>query len=247
MGKTEVYVATHNKYIKPQGCRVPIQVGAAKTTDYIQDVRDDLGDNISNKNASYCELTALYWIWKHSRADIVGLEHYRRCFVLTEDEINEILSHDDIIVAEPYFYRMSLEKEYCQSHLADDWENMKRAIERRYPDYQGKMQEIFDQNALIPYNMYIAGKSICDEYCKWLFPILEEVESMGSSKARDAYQGRYLGFLGERLFTLYIRSNSLRVYYGKVKESERQSVLYQGKKWIGQHVWNPLLFKIGRK
>lgn len=43
---------------------------------------DNTGDNISDRNYLYCELTGTYWLWKNVQADVKGLFHYRR--VLTE-------------------------------------------------------------------------------------------------------------------------------------------------------------------
>ena len=79
--KIKIYVATHKKVPMPEkSIYQPIRVGAALNEDDFGYVRDDTGDNISNKNKNFCELTATYWILKNDNSDIVGLKHYRRYF-----------------------------------------------------------------------------------------------------------------------------------------------------------------------
>ena len=41
-------------------------------------IPDNIGQNISEWNRSYCELTAQYWAWKNDTATWQGLFHYRR-------------------------------------------------------------------------------------------------------------------------------------------------------------------------
>ena len=48
---------------------IPIQAGAALTERRICEMKDNIGENISYKNKQYCELTALYWIWKNDDSD----------------------------------------------------------------------------------------------------------------------------------------------------------------------------------
>ena len=81
--KIQVYVVSHSEEdirdIDANDVYVPLFVGR-DGKDNFGFVSDDTGDNISSKNSSYCELTGLYWMWKNSTADIIGLVHYRRYF-----------------------------------------------------------------------------------------------------------------------------------------------------------------------
>ena len=107
----KIYVITHKKFEEKCKSSVyqPILVGAALHDIDVSYLKDNSkNDNISDKNSSYCELTGIYWIWKHSKDDIVGVCHYRRYFsnsryylsALKEKQIRQILNKYDIIVPE---------------------------------------------------------------------------------------------------------------------------------------------------
>ena len=75
----KIFVCYHkNTPIYKSECIIPIHVGKANTELELDMIKDNTGDNISERNASWCELTALYWIWKNVQADYYGLFHYRR-------------------------------------------------------------------------------------------------------------------------------------------------------------------------
>ena len=63
---------------------VPVRCGAALDTSNRSHLAgDNVGDNISQKRLSFCELTVQYWAWKNVEADYYGLCHYRRFFNFT--------------------------------------------------------------------------------------------------------------------------------------------------------------------
>ena len=64
----------------------PVIAGADFQRQPVRDgvLLDNVGDNISSKNKSYCELTTQYWAWKNEEADYYGFCHYRRFFSFHE-------------------------------------------------------------------------------------------------------------------------------------------------------------------
>lgn len=182
-----------------------IQVGAALAGTRMESAVafDDTGDNISWKNKQYCELTALYWIWKNAQQEIVGLVHYRRHFLLPDNWLDWMNYNEiDVILPVPLYVAPSLEENYKGRHDPTDWIYMMEYLKENNPiDYEAA-QIFFQGNLYSPCNMFIMRKSVLDKLCEWLFPILEAVEQHGGTK-EDKYLNRYPGFLSERLITYY--------------------------------------------
>ena len=186
---------------------IPIQVGAALTGKRICEVRDNTGDHISEKNREYCELTALYWIWKNTSSQYAGLCHYRRHFELNEVLLDQLCKSEvDVAVTVPILNFPSVKEVYSQDHVKQDWEIMMEAIGILQPKYQKAAEEVETGIYYYGYNMFFARKEIVDDYCSWLFPILAYCESH-CEKKEDPYQNRYIGFLAERLLTVYLKGH----------------------------------------
>lgn len=78
----------------------PVSAGAALYPDKVNTVfRDDTGENISEKNPDYCELTVHYWAWKNVKADFYGIVHQRRFFDFSN---SKLYSADSGKIQRPY-------------------------------------------------------------------------------------------------------------------------------------------------
>ncbi|HIT95452.1 MAG TPA: DUF4422 domain-containing protein, partial [Candidatus Aphodousia faecavium] len=85
MKNISIYICYHKNSERLESCIFkPIHVGrliaSSDVRRALSDISgDDSGENISNKNASYCELTAQYWAWKNDvNSEYIGFFHYRR-------------------------------------------------------------------------------------------------------------------------------------------------------------------------
>lgn len=189
-------------------------------------------DNISEKNNSYCELTGVYWAWKNLKTiyphiKYIGINHYRRYFhyrstplfkdrvIYSPDEVTNyhidksVLSRALIdgatIAPRPQHYRISLASQYRLSHPANGLYEMQQAVHRVSPSFDNAVHKVlYSQNLFMPYNMMVCSWSEFEQYAEWLFSVLAETEDHVTTADYSPYQARIFGFLGERLWNVWL-------------------------------------------
>lgn len=222
--KYQIYIVTHKAYKMPESSIYkPIAVGNKK--DNLKDIylTDDTKDNISDKNYSFCELTAMYWIWKNTNSHFVGINHYRRYltltddninnnyfkFILNEDQLEDIFKNYDIILPKQKELLFSnVIKHYKRHHYLKDLLECKKIILEKYPEYVESFDNVMKSNKMYICNMLVTKKDIYDNYCNWLFTILFELEKKIDINDYSETQKRVFGFLAERLFNVWISKNN---------------------------------------
>ncbi len=217
----KIYAVTHKEvdFVAPE--RILIGVGKNKDMKGVS-VYDSTGENIAEKNYCFCELTALYWIWKNETAPYVGFEHYRRWFLdkranasyLEPKKIKKILGEYDAILPVPSKSKDTVYEFYREAHIQEDMDIAVAVVKELYPDYEDALNEVLNSHECIMANMFIMRKELVDAYAKWIFDVLFEVERrVGDVSDRDGYQIRVFGFLSERLFYVWIKKNGLKAYH----------------------------------
>ena len=237
----EVYVATHKKidFALPDYCS-KIQVNAERNGQwegYLHD-NDNAEDNISLKNPNYCELTALYSMWKNCRADIQGLFHYRRYISrieknpdeetvntimiapedvcktsITQNMIIDALDEADVICVKPFIHQFIMSEEHRKFCYWHDIEKLRKTICEYFPDYLSALQTVFNSHGACVCNMFIAKREFIDDYCAWLFKVMAKLEETISTEGYTTQYARVFGYLSEFLLDTYILKNNLKRRY----------------------------------
>jgi len=206
-----------NPYVFPHWLH-PIQAGAALAEARIADLGDDMGENISEKNGNYSELSALYWVWKNRGGKMgrdkdgggrakggtyLGLFHYRRILDMAEGDLCRIGENDiDVVLPYPTIHYPSADEHHRRYVKDCDWEAMVWALEETAPEYGRSLEKVISQAYFYNYNIFIAKERVFKEFCAWLFPILKRTEELSTPKGWER-SDRYIGYLGENLTTLY--------------------------------------------
>lgn len=214
-----MYVVTHKKSDFIPKKREFIGVGGKKIENVC--IYDNTLFNISDKNPYYCELTALYWIWKNEKIDgFVSFEHYRRFFCskssvfkfkpISEKYIEKKLKKYDIIVSNKFKFKTTIYEYYKKNHIISDLDQCRSIIANFYPEYLKSFDEVMKSKQTFMCNMFVMSKKLLDEYCEWLFGIFDKLEKHISLDGRDNYQKRVYGFLSERLFNVWVNYNKFK-------------------------------------
>ena len=205
-----ILVATHKPYRMPEGeAFLPIHAGSAGKPD-LGYARDDTGENISSKNANYCELTALYWAWKNLKCDYLGLVHYRRLFAVDVAHVKRLLKTTGIILPQKRYYVLeSNYSHYVHAHHAADIDLARTIIAERHPQYLDSFDTVMRWRTGHRFNMFVMRKDFADDYCRWLFDILFELEQRLDISSYSTYDARVFGFVSERLLDVWLHYHRL--------------------------------------
>ena len=82
------------------------------------------------------------------------------------------------------------------------------------------------------FNMFIMKKDILDNYCEWLFDILEELEKRVDVKKYDTFHARFYGRISELLLDVYINTNNISYKEVKVIDIENINWLKKGTSFL---------------
>lgn len=234
-------VVSHKDYWMPQDpMYLPIQVNAAgKSSFHSTWQRDDQGENISDKNSHFCELTALYWGWKNLQTEYIGLVHYRRYFackrfgnkikrIATQADVERRLKNKALILPTQRHYWVETNyTQYVHAHHEIDLLVTRRILEERYPAYLPAWESVMHRTSGHRFNLFVMKRALLHAYCEWLFDILFELEKRLDISDYDALDTRVFGLVSERLLDVWVETNQISYVEMPVVFLEKQ---YWGRK-----------------
>lgn len=242
MPNIKLFVCCHQQSKVPDHpLLVPIQVGAALSNQRFPGfISDDTGENISQKNRSYCELTAQYWVWRNADADFCGFFHYRRYLYpdtsakypyrlertvdldtlnrLGYETFSEQIQKYDIIVPKGENMYLPVREHYAKAkfHHEKDLCLVENIVREKYPAYIPAMERYLSGSICYFGNIYIMRKTVFQNYCAWLFDILAEFDRRVDTAGYSAQELRVDGYLAERLLGIYYLAQQDKLRFSEI-------------------------------
>ncbi len=212
--KVNIFVACHRPAdIISNDVYVPIHVGRAISQfkdEMSEMIGDDTGDNISDKNPFFSEMTGQYWAWKNFHdTEYIGFCHYRRFFgeEITVNSIDSLFEDGtDVLLVGPVF-RLYNRWNWLKTFVcSDDLAIMQMVVKKLYPDYYATLSRYANDYIDYPLNMFLCRRELFEKYAEWIFSILFECEKYvklsSYSRARRLY-----GYLAEFLMPVFFLHN----------------------------------------
>ena len=186
---------------------VPIQAGSALTDNKSNEILDESGNNISEMNRGLAELTAAYWVWKNEHNSIYkGICHYRRHFVITEDEIRVLQSNNvNAILTTPRFAPDGVGKMFLAETPVKEsvYNNMITAVTEIYPNDAELFVNYLANEFYVPNNMVVARNKVYDDYCSWMFPVIFRMMELDKENEYGHETDRHNAYAAELLTSFY--------------------------------------------
>lgn len=235
MKKIKILVAQHkNSNVYSNDVYTPIHVGKALSDEDLCSLKDNTGDNISNLNPYFCELTAQYWAWKNMPdVEYIGLCHYRRYFMkeFSDYNIDKEMEGYDIILSKRYYLNQNLLSFLSEKLTPEDVDLFFLYMSQLCKNDINIFNKFYmHQNWLNPANMFVCRKHLFDEFCEWQFKILDDLFQIIPPSPYTRGK-RLMGYFAETLLPFYAELKNL-----KIKEEPLVSMLGNDERVLSQSI-----------
>lgn len=207
-------------YLLKSDVLVPIHLGRALATETSKDgvmsqedyqwmldnmIGDDTGDNISELNRNFCEMTGIYWAWKNydklGNPDYIGFMHYRSLFRFqrVKTSLDNIIQ--DFAIDKPHILDSLSDCDLITYNKVPNTYNQRELYDRLKESLAEKFQDdlggFIQENCVRWKNMFIMEKEDFFSYCNFVFPILFLFFEKYPKKPR------YIGYISEIISSFY--------------------------------------------
>ena len=167
-------------------------------------------ENIDHLNPWYCELTGLYYMWKHDDDDIVGLEHYRRYLTvdgktpIRRTEAENLLKVYDLLCVKVNYPYTGIKEYLVKNRKAEATNSYIALLATMYGrGYADHCIRYLNGHEHILGNMFVAKREVANKYCEFLFKSMY-AWFMLQHKMGIPVEGRICGYMSEFLFGAYV-------------------------------------------
>ena len=94
-------------------------------------------------------------------------------------------------------------------------------MERRGANDARALREVLDGPTFYANNMFVFSADLFRRYCEWIFPILDELDERIDLRGLDRQQRRAVGYLAERLMSVFVRAEELAGRTWRLREIDR--------------------------
>ena len=135
------------------------------------------------------------------------------CFVpriLNQDELNLILGEYDAILPQGRKLKYTVREHYSRYHDIRDLAILEAILKEKHPDYLKAYDAVLQDKRIYANNMFILKDAHYQPFMEWWFDMLFEFERRVDITQYTGYQQRIMGFISERLLTVWFRKQGLR-------------------------------------
>lgn len=188
------------------------------------------------------ELVGFYYVWKIDKGDIKSCIQYRMIPNMSYEEIMDTLDKYDYIAHTDLVGHLM--KQFCMWHSPDGkvWNLLIQVLKDLNVATDEQLKTWANSEWLYSRNTLIAKARDFDDYCAWIFPIIDEfTKRMGFNTMDDVMawaeqdkshggpkdRARLAGYISERLATLYFL-----IKYGTFEETKNHI-------YLPEYTWVP--------